>query len=370
MELRLKVDEIKNFFILADNIPSEISEVNPIHKYLKLDMCFGSLTLIKTTTHSFVKHIMPAEGDECIILIEESRLKDFCNDCKLPEFVISIDDATNKVELIEGRRKQKLGDIYMGLDIFPKQPKITTGFSRIAKDVLDAIKIAKGYITKDPLLLNLKCVYIKDKTIYASDRHMMYIKDTTFNIDIVKTDNKNFDIAFTEEECDVLSSFNYVDFAKADNFNTYTFNNTSFGFLPFQDAQGFDYKQFTATVEKEAFISTEISEIIRFCTSTIKFVGKNDDYPTAYFTIIDSTSAQLKYIDTEKDQENILDIAIEMTGLMEDFKFAPKTWNDKMKSLPYDKIVLSTQKSAIAVWCISDDSYLGFFSKMATQPNG
>ena len=357
MKIKLQTEQIRDFFVYAKNITTEAAEITPVIRYIKVEIDFGFCTLYKSNNNSFVKYTFKTKEDDCVFLIAEEKLQNFATDTKEREIIISIKDDEITLSDNGGRFKQRLNKTPYSLIDFPKIPEIGKEKLRLDKDVLNAMNIAKVHTIKDEININLTAVHFSEEGyIYSGNFHSLYIRN--FSKKIPK-------VSIKTNESTILCQFPYLDYVISDNYNTYTHEGITYGFIQQHQITGFNYNQFLDKIRKDNYIIISLEDLEMFCQSTVRFT--NDSFCESELTVINEETAKLTYIDHETSQENTIECKVKLYGEQFSFTFNPSFFLPIIKALrnvPYSEIYLGDEGSLISIWNEGDKNYTGILNKL------
>jgi hypothetical protein len=355
MKIKLPLDNIREFFVLSQYLQSDEILIN---KYIKFEIVFGSCILHKKNFSGFCKYSFNVNGEDCSFLVPEIELKSFCNKSESKEITISIEG--NNIILQDGYFKSTCSNGGFSQNEFPSLPeepsKNQTTF--ITNDILETLKIAKSFASKDNLSEQWSSIYIDEDIIYSSAQSYIYLKNLN------KTLPK---ISIAQKELSLISSLNEVYYFNNSNYNLYIYKNIVYGYLLSVNAVGHPSKQVMSKLKRDNYIKVNKKDILNFCDSTKGFVNNPRDFINAKFTINDSTNLNLFYKNGEENKENELNCKIDkLVGNPFEFVFQYNIWLDLLKALPYNDICIGNEPhmNCLSVWNENDKNCVCIFPKM------
>lgn len=356
MKIKLPIEKIREFLAISKYIvlPPDRSNINPIIKFIKVEIVFGTCILTKTNNNSFCKFSFDVSEEDVEFLIQEENLSSFCTDSKHEELTLNMQDGF--IKMSDGYFKRKVNVNGVGVIDFPLIPKQEDKLIRLEREVLTSLIPAKAHIGSDKIMTPFQSAYLSGNDVYSSAMQTMYIRSFKAQLPT---------IAITPAECLLLSSFEYVDYCKSDNYNTYIHKNIVYGFIQPHGATGFDYKAQIGRLTKKNYLTIKVEDMINFCNSTMRFTQGlfcNSTLSTEKTEF--GAIANLLFEDRSKNEENTIDVPIKLVGDNFSFNFSPDIWLPILKVLPYEEICIGDEIGLVSIWNEIDKNYNGIISKV------
>lgn len=352
MKITLPVKQLKDFFDLSKFVKTEKSDINPILKYLKIEIEFNTCFITKSNSEAFCKYNFTIEHDDVSFLIEEEKLLTLISLTKKDKIVIQ--EQNGQIVISDEYIKYKCSNHTYELSdykIIPEFDKSQAGL--IGRDLIDKLKIAKNFVGSDKLIMPYFCyVYYTNNTLYSSTSQIVYINQIKTNLD---------KCIFGETECNFLSQFDNVNYCQVDNYNIYKIGSLACGFLKSESAYFFEIKQFYERVTKSNYASVKVEDIINFCESTIRFA--KDGFNTSSVEFV-SDKAIFSFIDKDKGEENVIEVESSIKGVYFTFYFNPSQLLNVVKNLPYERINIGDEAGCVSIWNENDINYFSLISKI------
>lgn len=352
MKITLPVKQLKDFFDLSKFVKTEKSDINPILKYLKIEIEFNTCFITKSNSEAFCKYNFGIEHDDVSFLIEEEKLLTLISLTKKDK--ITIQEQNGQIIISDSYIKYKCSNHTYILTDYKSIPEFdkSQGYL-ISKELINKLKIAKNFIGTDKLIMPYFCfVYYKDNVLYSSTSQIFYI-------DELKTSLQK--AYFTETECNFLSQYDNVNYCQLENYNIYKIGSLVCGFIQLHGANFFDTSSFSQRITKSNYASLKIEDIINFCESTIKFAKDGFNTSSVEFS---NSNAKFVFIDKDKGEENIIEVDSSLSGNPFVFHFNPYQLLNVVKNLPYERINIGDENGCVSVWNDNDVKYFSLISKI------
>lgn len=355
MQIALPIEQIKDFLSLSRQIKTDEILIN---KYIKFEIVFGTCFLIKKNFYGYCRYSFNTNEDDCSFLIPIDKLEGMINVTKSKTLKITINETETLLD--DGKAKYNCntnGISVLAFD-FIKEESSKDIISRIDKSTIEILKQAKAFAGNDDLIPQFSCIYIDEDTIYSSNRSSLFFKTLT----------KQFPkISVTQKELEMISAFDYVDYAVINNHNIYIYGNLTYGYIQTTNAVGFPAKQQIDKLTKENYIKINLENFIDYCKYTIGFIDqskKDKEFETSECKVNNGV-LDLVYEDKKLNEINSLHLKIlEQRGDDFSFHFQHSIWKDLLSILPYENIYLGNEEGFISVWSDKDSTFIGILPKM------
>ncbi len=354
--MQIKTVDLKEFIRKAGFVKT--NSIIPILEYYRLDISFGEAVLLKHNLSCFVQYNFSVDDlDDLSVLLNEKILVAFVNQTKSD--VIDISSNGTITKLTDGYYNVQFDSTGCDISLFPVLPKVIEYQTRLGKELIDAIKIAKLSLGKDSIYPQYTCVYLQDRLMFACDRITIFYQTFNYNLPNIK---------LTFGECNLLGDYNSVDYALSDNYNIYRGDNVLFGFRLVEGANGFDYKPVTDNLKKQTPVIMKTADLINFCESTLGISGATFN---ASRMITDGNSITMVYEDSGIGTKNEIKVFNEGAACFHDsdddfagFSFNPVLFLPIIKALPFDKIYIANERHMVSFFNPQLPDYTGAVTKI------
>ncbi len=301
--MKLQTAQIKAFRNASASIKQ--NNILPILSYLKFDNGF----ITKNNLESFIT--MPADF-EGSFLVDEKRLYGFVDNITSPEFEVTIKDG--KIILTDGKFKQNSPTDEVSL--FPVNITPDGDETIIEPSDMWAIKYATSFTQEDEVNPYMKCVFIGNGIIAATNSFIAYTEKTKLANTII----------LQKETAIAISKYESVIFSENESYQFFTCNDIKYGFVK-KDTKFLDMKVFSVLPDV-AGMTLNKEVIINFCSMCIASTPAGATLEAN----IEGGCLVMLYPDHNIDISTPLDLPIEST--LPDFRFQPFLMSKMLKAVP------------------------------------
>lgn len=354
MTIKFPTNKVLDFIKLADYIETVNLDLQPIQRYLRVEIVFGSCTLTKSNGNQYVMNTFDVEcNDDYDFLIIEEELAGFAKLTQNDNFTIDFNENTGYADCTDRYHDYSFSNGIFDKTLFHSIPEFKRDNTvKLDRSVITFLNIAKSYIGKDDLMPHFNSAYISDNYLYATDGHVMYIRELSSNYPF---------IALSAKECDLIKDFEYVDFVQSASYNNFICKNTIYGFINKTNANGFNYKQFLDTVKRESYIKIRAADFMNFCNAAIVASKSKDKvvYISARFSL-EKNIVNFTYDNSEYNKKTKLPVNIENVNTDDyDFLFFAPTVLSVLKTYPYkDMYLTDINAGAFVIWSGDDKNFV------------
>lgn len=301
--MKLKTAQIKAFRTASASIKQ--NGILPILSYLKFDNGF----ITKNNMESFV--IMPADFDGSC-LIDEVRLYGFIDNIKASEFEVKIKDGI--VTLSDGKYKQNSPTDLVSnfpVNVIPDADEI-----ELTNTDMWAIKYASNFTQEDEINPYMKCVFIGNGIIAATNSFIAYTE---------KTELKNT-IILQKETAAAIGKYESVLFSENESYQFFKCNEIKYGFIK-KDTKFLDMKIFSVLPDGPG-VALNKDEIINFCSMCVAST------PTGATLEVNIKGGCLVMLYPAHNIDISTSIDLPVTETLQDFRFQPFLMLKMLKNVP------------------------------------
>lgn len=338
-------DKINAFIECAKLVPTDKGDLNPVFKYIKVEIEFNICTLTKANERGFCQYTFDTiEDDLEPFIVNEKILIAFCDSTKSPTFKLKIEGKN--VVLTDGYFKQTSVPIWEEVSSFVKLPDLKVEFERVNRDIIEQITIGSNFISNDELQPTFCSMYSDGQTVFSSNQQIIFTKRFKKNIPV---------LSLTPYEASAVKDLPFFDYFCTGNINIYKNNNVVYGFRIPEGTKPFPHQIFFDGLDCESFFKIKKEDFLNYC----KFIMKFDEGGNAVSEVnIERESARIFYENKQSGETNEIFAPILVTGKVDGFYFIPHMINKIFTSIPSDHVCIGeTNKGVIRIWDDSDDSF-------------
>lgn len=361
MKIKFQTNKVLDFIKLSEYIQTVNLDLAPIQRYIRVEIVFGTCTMTKSNNNQYAINIFDVECDEDIeILLLEEELAGFAKLAQNDYFEVDYNEQNGYVDCTDGYYTYSFSNGIIDKNLFQVIPDIKKENPVVLdRSVITFLNIAKSFIGKDDLTPQFQSVYLNENYMYATDGHIMYIRELP---------NKYPFIAFSGKECDLIKDFEYVEFIQSSSYNNFICKNTTYGFINKTNSNGFDFMQFLKTVKKQSYVKIRTLDFINFCNAAIVASKSKDKsvYISSKF-VLEGNKINFSYENSEYNKRTKLPVDAETFDINYfDFLFFAPTVLSVLKTYPYKDIYISDiNNSAFSVWSKEDQAFVCIIRKQS-----